>query len=264
MKKNFNLFNLANIMVLLMMVPSGFSHRYETVETNYTSPSRLSQEYVDLLPAGYIIPDELPATINDPILLIGWVYLYNQQEPISIWNNATLRGSDIAADVIDLNVTIQWNTNNECGGASCTERPICKFNSSCQAALDNPNHVDIIIATHYQDLTTLDIRQLAGTIAHEMIHYLMPFGGADDTLYEEFWAFTVGSTISHNVKMHFEGYNPLKEGCLKLWFHSNTGNYYNAFPSYPPSIEPRANTQEKSCERKQKLPGETDGFPSGI
>jgi hypothetical protein len=182
---------------------------------------------------------------------------------LRVWNDETLTGREIATAVIDRNVTIRWNTNNECNGLSCTERPVCRLDSSCPAAEDNPEHVDIVIATHYQERSTLDVSRLAGTLAHEMIHYLMPFGGADDTLYEEFWAYTIGAQIYKKSGLDFEGFNPLNERCLNLWFKSNDRDYFGYLKPYPPAILPEADTQQSNCSLVRQLPGETTGFPSG-
>jgi hypothetical protein len=232
----------------------------QAVEANSPAAAPRAQVALDLLPAGTLIPDELPTTITDPILLAGWVYLFHQQEPLSLWDEKPLTGREIAKAVIDLNVNIQWNTNNECNGSSCTERPVCRLDSTCKPAGENLGHVDIVIAARYQDRNSFNISKLAGTIAHEMVHYLMPFGGPDDTLYEEFWAFAVGSQISKNTTLDFEGYNPLKESCLKLWYHANQRDFYRFLPSYPPSIQPSADTQQPNCSLIRHLPGETDGF----
>jgi len=261
-KKNFTL-SLALAIVFLVAVSGGSMDGIQVVEASSAASARLPQEFIHLLPAGMSVPDRLPATIDDPILLTGWVYLYNQQEVLRVWEGESLTGREIANSVIDQGVTIQWNTKNECNGSSCTERPVCRLDSSCPAAGDNRGHVDIVIAKRYQDRKTLDLSRLAGTIAHEMIHYLMPFGGADDTLYEEYWAFTVGAQIYKQSGLDFEGFNPLRESCLKIWFKTNDRDYYGYLKPYPPSVLAQADTKTTHCSLVKRLPGETTGFPNG-
>jgi len=219
-----------------------------------SSAAGLSKEYVDLLPAGYTIPDTLPANIHDPLLLTGWVYLYNQQKPLQTWNGQPLSGRMLAQYALDQQVIIEWNTINDCSGGSCSERP---------HAEDIGNLHPILIRTGLQEQGRAKINELAGTLAHEIFHHMLPFGNVPDTLFEEFWGYSTGAQISGSYWMDSAEYNTQNGACLRLWFQDKKLDYYNGLKTYPQVVSAAADESSLTCTIIHKMPGEVDGFPSG-
>ncbi len=233
MKKLIFLFLLAFIVSFQVLFTPG------TVFAQLSGAPAIPQKYIDLLPAGYTIPAELPTTIHDPLLLAGWVYLYNQQEPLHTWDSHDLTGRKIAQMIIDQRISVQWNVHKKYGGNSYSERPAC-HKKSC--AEDRENHQPIMIDTHYLDPGQQNLANLADTLAHEMIHHMLPFGNIEDTLYEEFWAYSIGLQISKSKQLDLRGYSPLQATCLTQWFNMNHLTYYSGMQYYPQSIKDSALT----------------------
>ncbi len=71
-------------------------------------------------PPGLANPLALPASIQEAELLDGWIYLYNQLDPVQLWDGSLLTGRDLAQFVLDRSIPIVWDTENQCGGASCS------------------------------------------------------------------------------------------------------------------------------------------------
>jgi hypothetical protein len=252
MKKTY-FFYLALVIVTLLSIPA---------RTVSAKTSGLPEQYLRMLPAGSNLPDALPTTITDPLLLTGWVYLYNQEAAINRWDGQTVSGKAIAQYIADQQVVVRWDMKNECSGSSCTPRPKCKT-GLCKMFQKSANSSPILVATAYLDPARMNIAELAGTLAHESIHHMLPFGSVLDTVYEEYWAFTVGNTISGATWLDFEGYIPLKAVCLRDWVGANGLQSYNSLQLYPAAVEPSVDHASSTCPLIRALPGETSGFPSG-
>lgn len=214
----------------------------------------------DLLPAGCTAPERLPAAIRDPLLLAGWVCLYNQQEPLPAWDGTALSGRTLAQYVLDHNVQVRWNTRNECGGDSCAPRPVCKA-APCPAPVENSR--PILVTTWYREHGAGHLPRLAGTLAHEIFHHMLPFGSVEDTLYEEYWAYAAGAWVFNRERLDANGYNPKQSACLVLWFNTYQPERYAGLPSYPAAVVGGADTVTPTCAVTKRLPGEVDGFPGG-
>ena len=174
------------------------------------------------LPADTLVPDTLPATIQDPILLKGWITLYNQTKSCELWDGNTLSGQQLAQYVVDNNVTITWNTDPAYGESSWVDR----------GETDN-----VYINPGLQIGNEDQMVRLVGTLAHEMFHRTAPFDQEADTLYEEYWAFYVGSCISGRGQAGFNYYNPQSPASLKLWFEANNrSDYLDEFEMYPQNV----------------------------
>jgi hypothetical protein len=250
MKKNF--FCLALVIVILLSLPA----KNVSAKTN-----TLPEQYRNLLPAGTIVPDTLPASITDPLLLTGWITLYNQAAPITRWDGQVVSGKLLAQYIADQQVVVRWDTKNECNGSSCSPRPKCKA-GLCKLFQKNSSS-PILVATAYLDPEKMNIAELAGTLAHESIHHMLPFGNVPDTLYEEFWAFSIGNQVSQATWLDYEGYNPLKAVCLRDWLGANGLGSYSGLPLYPAVVEASVDQTSSTCPLIRTLPGETSGFPGG-
>jgi hypothetical protein len=206
----------------------------------------LRADMLKLLPVGTQVPDVLPAGITDPLLLAGWVYLYNQQEMIPTWDGHTMTGKMLAEYLRDQKVTVRWNTTTECSGYSCTARVTCDLRCKLGQSVRNPN--PIMIATDYKDSSKRDLARLAGSLAHEAFHHMLPFGPGEDTLFEEYWAFFTGAYISRTDEGDFTGINPLEAACLKQFFSSTGRDYYNAMNAFPAAVATLGNSKDTICK----------------
>jgi hypothetical protein len=174
------------------------------------------------LPADTIKPDTLPTTIQDPILLEGWIHLYNQQQTCELWDGYTLTGQQLAQYVVDYDVVITWNTDPANGDGSWIDR----------GGTDN-----IYVNPGLKERNENQMTRLVGTLAHEIFHRTTPFDQVADTLYEEYWAFYVGSCVSGQAQAGFYFTNPQSSASLKLWFETNNhSSYLNDYALYPENV----------------------------
>jgi len=174
------------------------------------------------LPDEIVIPETLPATINDPILLEGWIRLYNRTQTCELWDGSTLTGQQLAQYVIDLAVVITWNTDPAYGESSWVDR----------GGTDN-----VYINPGLKEENEMQMTRLVSTLAHEIFHHATPFGQEADTLYEEYWAHYVGSCVSGRGQAGFNYYNPLSPDNLTLWFKANDrSDYLDEFEMYPANV----------------------------
>jgi hypothetical protein len=174
------------------------------------------------LPADMVVPETLPTTIQDPILLEGWIRLYNRTQTCSMWDGTTLTGQQLAQYVLDHAVVITWSTDPAYGDSSWVDR----------GETDN-----VYINTGLQEKDEMQMIRLVDTLAHEMFHRTNPFSQVEDSLYEEYWAFYVGSCVSGRAAADFDHFNPLSTASLKLWFKPNKlSAYLDEFPAYPATV----------------------------
>lgn len=194
--------------------------------------SSLPADYQSLLPAGFVTPEKLPAKISDPLLLTAWVYLYNLSEPITIYNGQTTSGRELAEYARTQRVPIQWGSDDICRGNSCSVRPTCP-DAACVAKFKNNKTITIYLSQRYQENSTEMLRNLAGSMAHELYHHTLPFGPVKTSLYEEYWAYYIGGSISKASWATFDGYNPLQAACLTQWFSDHSWKGLNDHDLYP-------------------------------
>lgn len=192
------------------------------------------------LPAGMVVTGDLPTTITDPQLMAAWIYLHNQVETIIVWDASAWSGQALAEFLRDNHVPLNWSTPEVCQ-YSCTVRPVCE-NDDCARAeeKDYPIYLD-------PELKNTNIEKIAGTLAHETYHHTEPFGKVRDSLFEEYWAFKIGSAISG------ESWGPLFVGdeykpyCLNQWFSGKSFITEYSMPEYPQEISTEMLLSETVC-----------------
>ena len=245
MKKNQSLLPLIVIITSLLLSAcqnqSGSSEFIQELNAGGRQP----KINLSLLPEDAVIPQSLPNTIRDPLLLTAWVYLYNQTEPFQMWDGSSLTGQMLAQFIIDYKITIKWGSAKICNNNSCTPRPVCHTDQCLQdykAIGDYP----IYIALRFQDSQADDLPLLAGSLAHEIYHHMEPHGKISSTLFEEYWAFYTGKQISGDPTLDFKGYKPLNPTCLKLWLSQNDRTGYE-LEMYPASMQSSVENSNPNC-----------------
>ena len=193
---------------------------------------RLPEATRDLLPAEMVVPEELPSKINDPLLLAAWVILYNQVEPIEIHNGETINGRQIAEYALDNNVPVLWGSDEICRGNSCSYRTMCQ-DQRCVDKYKSKKASTLYMSLRYHEASAEMLRNLAGSMGHELYHHQLPFGPVRTSLYEEYWAYKIGGAISKADWATFDGYEPLKESSLVQWFTDHNWQGYTDRDVYP-------------------------------
>lgn len=184
-----------------------------------TKPDLNAEVSAMQLPSDMVVPATLPTTIQDPILLEAWILMYNRTQTCKLWDNNTLSGQQLAQYVLDNAVVITWNADPAYGESSWVDR----------GETDN-----VYINPGLQKQTDMQMVNLVNTMAHEMFHRTTPFHQVEDTLYEEYWAFYVGSCVSGRANADYDHFNPLSTASLKDWFKDNNrSSYLSEFPLYP-------------------------------
>jgi hypothetical protein len=176
-----------------------------------------------------VVPQTLPATIDDPDMLEAWVRLYNHQEPIQLWDGRTTTGRELAQYLVDQGIPAQWDVENVCQG-SCSAR-YCRLDQTCSYDDGRPGVEPILVHVLYAG----DVPSLVLILAHEIFHRTQPFGPVKDTRFEEYWAFRLEAQITPAGAMKFDGFNPLVPAELDGWLHTNQLDGYLVLPQYPPA-----------------------------
>lgn len=245
MKKTLNLLPLIVIITSLLLSAC----QNQTASTEYiqelNTSGRQPKINLDLLPEDAVIPQSLPNTIRDPLLLTAWVYLYNQDEPFQMWDGSSLSGQMLAQFIIEHKITVKWGSAEICNNNSCTPRPVCS-DEKCLAKYTEIGDYPIRIALRFQDSQADDLPTLAGSLAHEIYHHMEPHGKIRSTLFEEYWAFYTGKQISGDPTLDFKGYKPLNPTCLKLWLSQNDRTGYE-LEMYPASILDHVDASNPNC-----------------
>jgi len=187
------------------------------------------------------IPSQLPAGIEDPLLIEAWIVLYNMTQPIPLWNGSSVTGRQLAQNVLDQNIQVTWSTPDICP-RSCTIRKICT-DGQCPAGTPPPR---VYITSEYKEDSPDRSQQILSTLAHELYHSIAPFGNVKVTQIEEMMAFYVSSQIVPNSWADFKGYDPLNPICLRIWNRDNNLKYTELDP-YPDSLINQAKLNESSC-----------------
>jgi hypothetical protein len=174
-----------------------------------------------------VVPQTLPATIDDAHMLEAWIRLYNHQEPIQLWDGSTTTGRELAQYLVDQAIPVRWDVQNVCQG-SCSVR-YCRQDQTCGYEDGQPGAEPILVHVLYAD----DVPGLVLILAHEIFHRTQPFGAVKDTRFEEYWAFRLESQITPDGAMNFSGFNPLVPAELDGWLHANGLDGYMSLPQYP-------------------------------
>ena len=201
------------------------------------------------LPPDMIVPPvlplaDLPLGVQDPILLDAWIRVYQQQEPIQLWDSSTVTGRDLAQYLFDHNIPVVWDTGNVCSNSSCSIKH-CHADG-CVYDEGKPGVEPIYILPAY--LT--DPSGLVATLAHEIFHRTQPFGAVPTTRFEEYWAFVIAAHLSTTDALVFSGYDSLYPGDLTLWINENRIGAYLALPEYPASVIPLLQRGWKGAKRQ--------------
>lgn len=187
-----------------------------------TKPDLNAEVAAMSLPADLVVPATLPENIQDPALLESWIRLYNSTKTCQLWDGKTLSGQQLAQYALDNNVTITWSTDPAYGESSWVDRG---------------GTGNVYINPGLQKQAKALMVNLVGTMAHEMFHRTNPFSQTEDTLYEEYWAFYVGSCVSGRANADYIHYNPLSTASLKNWFEDNKrDSYLGVFDTYPKNV----------------------------
>jgi hypothetical protein len=197
-----------------------------------------------------VVPAGLPAGISDSRMLEAWIRLYNQEAKVQLWDGRSVTGHELAQFLLDERIPVVWDTQNVCGGGSCSVKTRTRGMWTFEA---EPTRVEpIYTRLAYQT----DMDGLVCTLAHEAFHRTRPFGQVRDSQFEEFWAFYVGSAAAPGAGLKFGPYDPFDPGHLALWFRDNRLDGYEHLPAYPPSVQPLVSDESIAASRRY------DGVPS--
>jgi len=236
-------------LIIMILTTAACSPTIEISEMNeLPAAKRLPDSYVSMLPENYEIPSQLPSTIKDPLILTAWVFLYNQQETIYLYDNEVLTGRNLALYVIEGKIPVKWGSDKICNGNSCSARPICR-DADCISNLKVEKAYPVFLSLRYQDTNSDTLPALAGSIAHELFHHTLPFGAVDASLYEEYWAFYVGAQIEKADWANFTGYQPLNSACLKQWFRMHDRTGYFGIDMYPFTLQASTDLISPMCSQ---------------
>jgi len=230
--------------LILITFTSACTDAITSSETLPEIPDRsaLIQSAKAYLPEGIEFPALLPTMITDPQLLAAWVYLFNQSDLITVWDQNSWTGQQLAQFLLDKDIPVSWSTPDVCT-YSCTKRPSSETDDFSQK---NKIYMD-------PTLKGDSIQNIASTLGHEAYHASEPFGKVKDTLFEEYWAFKVGSAISG------ESWGPLVEGdeykpvCLHKWFGSKGFVASYEMPEYPQQISSQILPEEENCSYQANI-----------
>ncbi len=183
----------------------------------------------------------LPSTIKDALLLNAWENLNSQTQPITLWDGRTVTGHQLAQRVLDDHIVIVWDTKNICNGYSCAFRPVC-LDAQCKGK-DYP----IYMGLYLKDEASKNIASLAALIAHELFHHSEPFGFVADSLFEEYWAYFIQSSISNSAWLKETQKDTLNPVCLHQWFVDHRMTHYFEHIAYPQSVSSKVEASAQVC-----------------
>jgi hypothetical protein len=229
--------------------PSQLKNSERLSRSESTQPSGVNLDIVPQAPIQPASNQQTPTqqdprrqtAFEDPLLLQGWTFLNQQTEPVRLANGRTLSGHELAQFVLQNGIPIVWDTGNVCHGSSCSMR-YC-LDEICTHTSANPLDTQAI----YISLSNRGkVNDLLDTLAHEIYHYMEPFGPVYPTLYEEYTAYEIGARISGIIWANFE-VDGLQPACLTQWFDDNhLLEGYQNLKAYPAvllsSVEPSSPT----------------------
>jgi hypothetical protein len=213
---------------------------------------------VNSLPADVIVPAELPAGIEDAMLLEAWVRLYNHTEAVTLWDGTTTTGRALAEYALVHGLPVVWDTDGVCGGGSCSQKFCVAGQDVCDFEDGQPGVDPIYIKPMAQPFGS-GMEDLVSTLAHEIYHRTQPFGTVHDSRYEEYWAYFVGEKVSGAKVIDFGAYDPRDAGHLNLWIKANRLDAYFKLPEYPAAIAAEISAEKAAASAS----AQTDSF-SGV
>ena len=253
MKKIISLSLIALVTVIVLVAAAQFTRAVAAAQ-----PDARRAALQQSLPADLTVPAELPAGIEDAMLLEAWVRLYNHTEPVALWDGSTLTGRALAEFALAQGLPVVWDTQGVCGGGSCSQhfcvpgKDICDFDSG------QPGVDPIYIKPMAQPFGS-GMQDLVSTLAHEIYHRTQPFGAVHDTRFEEYWAYFVGEKVSGAKTIDFGVYDPRDAGHLNLWIKANRLDGYFSLTDYPAAVA----AQLSAAKSVASAAAQTDSF-SGV
>ncbi len=184
------------------------------------------------LPADVVVPAKLPTGIHDADLMEAWLRLYAHQDPIRLWDGASLTGRSLAEYLGDHDIPVVWDTDQVCGGGSCSLKTCAAGQDVCSYDNGQPGVAPIYVRAGERG----DMAAVMDTLAHEIFHRTQPFGAVRDTRFEEYWAFRIEYHISPEAWLTFGAYDPLDPNHLNMWLRENRLDPYFQLPEYPASV----------------------------
>ncbi|MEP7358578.1 MAG: hypothetical protein ABI847_15120 [Anaerolineales bacterium] len=192
--------------------------------------------FIKSLPADVVVPAELPAAIQDPMLLEAWIRLYNQTQPVQLWDGSQISGRVLAQFALVAGLPVVWDVNGVCGGGSCSPHSCVAGQDVCDFEVDGQPGNDPIYIKPMAQPYGQGMVDLVSTLAHEIYHRTQPFGAVHDTRFEEYWAYFVGEKVSGAKTITFGAYNPRDAGHLNLWIKVNRLDGYYSLAEYPARV----------------------------
>lgn len=101
-------------------------------------------------------------------------------------------------------------------------------------------------------LKTTSIQKIAGSLAHEIFHHTEPFGKVRSSLFEEYWAYKIGDSLSGGSWVPLVNGDEYKPTCLRQWFFNNIATTYDVV-EYPQEITLEAIRDETSCRYESTI-----------
>lgn len=101
-------------------------------------------------------------------------------------------------------------------------------------------------------LKPTSIQKIAGSLAHEIFHHTEPFGKVRSSLFEEYWAYKIGDSLSGGSWVPLVNGDEYKPTCLRQWFFNNIATTYDVV-EYPQEITLEAIRDETSCRYESTI-----------
>jgi hypothetical protein len=186
----------------------------------------------------------VPDSLQDEEFIGAWMLLDQNTEPIQLWDGRILTGHDLAQFVDDHDILVRWGSEEICNGNSCSQlycvNGVCtKFHEKLGS---NPIYITPTLKGRKDKMN-----ELVDAMAHEIFHYIQPFGLVDNTVFEEYWANYVGAAVAGKPMKEFDDYQPLNPACLGSWLNQHYilegYKHLNVYPALVISqVEPSSST----------------------
>lgn len=201
---------------------------------------------------------QVPDSIQDPELIEAWKLIDQQSEPIQLWDGRNLTGHELAQFVIKHDIPIKWGSADICNGNSCSQ---LKCNDGeCTKFHEDLGDKPIYITPTLQGRTN-ETDELIDTMAHEIFHYIQPFGLVENTVFAEYWANYVGAAVAGKSLLEFGEYNPLNPACLGLWLSRHfLYEGYKHLNVYPATLFSQVDPSSQTCPQPSGVIEQADAL----